>query len=130
MFLSTTASGTWYAWSGCRVWCWCMELTCVCVCVVTLSSREKQRQLKEASHSPHGSVSPVASDTEPDAASKASAELQVSAAQKRLTKHRWALKHVSTSLFLQQLNSGSRLNVTPHRLSRLSSIVLAPMDNG
>ncbi|KAG7276742.1 hypothetical protein CRUP_030359 [Coryphaenoides rupestris] len=54
-----------------------------------IMSREKQRQQKEASHSPHGSGSPAVSDTEPDASSKASAELQVSAAQKRLTKHRW-----------------------------------------
>ncbi|KAG7276740.1 hypothetical protein CRUP_030357 [Coryphaenoides rupestris] len=74
-----------------------------------IMSREKQRQQKEASHSPHGSGSPAVSDTEPDASSKASAELQVSAAQKRLTKHRLEEEDLSEmQLRLLALQSASK----------------------
>ena len=69
-----------------------MKLTCVCVCVCVMggvSSREKQRLLKDPSHSPMGSASPAASDTEMDTFSRASAELHLSATEKRLTKHRY-----------------------------------------
>ncbi|KAK0137109.1 Zinc finger C3H1 domain-containing protein [Merluccius polli] len=93
-----------------------------------IASREKQRLLKEPSHSPHGSASPAASDTEPDAFSKASAERQVSAAEKRLTKHRAIMQKDETilrQLLHQELKKEESLNAAEAKVAKLREQLLA-----
>ncbi|CAL8296963.1 unnamed protein product [Boreogadus saida] len=93
-----------------------------------IASREKQRLLKDPSHSPMGSASPAASDTEMDTFSRASAELHLSATEKRLTKHRAIMQKdeaILRQLLQQELKKRESLDAAEGKVARLREQLLA-----
>ncbi|CAL8358848.1 unnamed protein product [Lota lota] len=93
-----------------------------------IASREKQRLLKEPSHSPLGSASPAASDTEMDTSCRASAELHLSAAEKTLTKHRAIMQKdeaILRQLLQQELKKRESLGAAEAKVAKLREQLVA-----
>ncbi|KAM3870108.1 zinc finger C3H1 domain-containing protein [Diretmus argenteus] len=93
-----------------------------------IASREKQKLLKEHSHSPRRVASPAASDSELDLAANATAELQLSEAEERLTKHRALLQKdeaILRHLLQQELKKRESLKATEAKVAKLKEQLLA-----
>ncbi|KAM4618723.1 zinc finger C3H1 domain-containing protein isoform 2-T2 [Polymixia lowei] len=92
-----------------------------------IASREKQRLLKEQSHSPRSVASPAVSDSEADSA-KATAELQLTEAEDRLTKHRALLQKdeaILRQLLQQELKKRESLKAAEAKVAKLKEQLLA-----
>ncbi|XP_071376359.1 zinc finger C3H1 domain-containing protein-like isoform X3 [Centroberyx affinis] len=93
-----------------------------------IASREKQKLLKEHSHSPRSAAaSPAVSDSEVDSA-KATAELQLTEAEERLNKHRALLQKdeaILRQLLQQELKKRESLKAAEAKVAKLKEQLLA-----
>uniref|UniRef100_A0A667ZSM9 Zinc finger C3H1-type containing n=1 Tax=Myripristis murdjan TaxID=586833 RepID=A0A667ZSM9_9TELE len=93
-----------------------------------IANREKQRLVKEQSHSPRSAASPAVSDSEVDSTAKATAELQLTEAEDRLTKHRALLQKdeaILRQLLQQELKKRESLRAAEAKVAKLREQLLA-----